>query len=334
MTALFSQPQVNGIIMWGFWAGQHWRPNAALFRQDWSLKPNGLAWSNLVFKEWWTTTSVVADANGLVTVRGFKGDYAHRGQRFRHDQSLQPDARRKQGHHRHRTRTAFGRHGRIDCRRPAHAGLDGLPSAGYRVETVDSLMPPLNWQPVADPPTLLEGIWRVAEGAAGRTLLPAEAPGNPGEGYTAGRQGVVLVAAGDFPVTAVAARSLHRRDQITPAEEPCPGDKPLPLALALLAGFAALTALAAEKDDIKTAIKSLAEKPNYTWTSETEGSPFPMSPLVGRAEQARLHRGQPGNERRHAAGRAQGHQRCGQARQRVEDGGRAARAEFWRRRTA
>lgn len=56
-------------------------------------------------------------------------------------------------------------------------------------------------------------------------------------------------------------------------------------ALALLACFAAASALAGEiKDDIKAAAKALAEKPNYAWSSETEGTPFPMSPLEGRAE--------------------------------------------------
>lgn len=55
--------------------------------------------------------------------------------------------------------------------------------------------------------------------------------------------------------------------------------------LAFLASFAVAAAFAGEiKDDIKAAAKALAEKPNYTWTSETEGTPFPMSPLEGRAE--------------------------------------------------
>ena len=75
MTALFSHPQVNAILMWGFWEGQHWLPDAALFRKNWQVKPNGIMWSNLVFKEWWTTTNAVADATGNATVRGFKGDY-------------------------------------------------------------------------------------------------------------------------------------------------------------------------------------------------------------------------------------------------------------------
>ena len=76
MTVCFSQPAVNGVIMWGFWEKRHWLPAAALIRADWTLKPNALAWTNLVFGEWWTMTSGVSDATGLASIRAFKGDYA------------------------------------------------------------------------------------------------------------------------------------------------------------------------------------------------------------------------------------------------------------------
>ena len=75
LTAVFSHPAVNGILMWGFWEGRHWRPQAALFRRDWSVKPNGRAWQDLVFKEWWTDVAARTDAQGRATVRGFLGDY-------------------------------------------------------------------------------------------------------------------------------------------------------------------------------------------------------------------------------------------------------------------
>lgn len=75
MTALFSHPRVVGIVMWGFWEGRDWRTNAALYRRDWSAKPNGLAWEDLVLRQWWTETSGTADNAGRFTMRGFKGDY-------------------------------------------------------------------------------------------------------------------------------------------------------------------------------------------------------------------------------------------------------------------
>jgi endo-1,4-beta-xylanase len=75
MTTLFSHPSVNGIIMWGFWEGRHWRPNAALYRRDWSIKPNGEAWIDLVKNRWWTNTTGTTGTDGKYSVRGFLGDY-------------------------------------------------------------------------------------------------------------------------------------------------------------------------------------------------------------------------------------------------------------------
>lgn len=70
----FAHPAVNGILMWGFWEGAHWRPNAALWRKDWSIKPNGQAYIDLM-KEWQSDGTVRPDAHGRITFRGFYGDY-------------------------------------------------------------------------------------------------------------------------------------------------------------------------------------------------------------------------------------------------------------------
>lgn len=75
MTTLFSHPSVKGIVMWGFWEGLHWKPNAALFRRDWSVKPNGQAWMDLVLKQWWTEVAGKTAADGRFATRGFLGDY-------------------------------------------------------------------------------------------------------------------------------------------------------------------------------------------------------------------------------------------------------------------
>lgn len=74
-TAAFSHPAVNSIIMWGFWEGRHWLPDAALYRRDWTLKPNGQAYRDLVFKDWWTNSDGKTSAKGTYTARGFLGDY-------------------------------------------------------------------------------------------------------------------------------------------------------------------------------------------------------------------------------------------------------------------
>ena len=76
LTAVFAHPAVDGFIMWGFWAGRHWRPRAAMFARDWSIRPNGRAYKELVFNQWWTNADGRTDAGGTFTTRGFLGDYA------------------------------------------------------------------------------------------------------------------------------------------------------------------------------------------------------------------------------------------------------------------
>ena len=75
MTVAFSSKHVSKFLMWGFWEGQHWLPQAALYRNDWSLKPNGKAYKDLLFKTWWTNVSGSSDANGQYKARGFMGEY-------------------------------------------------------------------------------------------------------------------------------------------------------------------------------------------------------------------------------------------------------------------
>lgn len=73
-TLLFSHPNTVGIQHWGFWEGQT-QSNAALFRTNWDAKPNGQAYIDLVFGEWWNDFSGFANARGVFDQRGFFGDY-------------------------------------------------------------------------------------------------------------------------------------------------------------------------------------------------------------------------------------------------------------------
>jgi GH35 family endo-1,4-beta-xylanase len=74
-TAAFSHPAVQGIIMWGFWDGAHWHRNAPLYREDWSLKPAGQAYRDLVLHELRTDVSGKTDAKGAYKTRAFLGSY-------------------------------------------------------------------------------------------------------------------------------------------------------------------------------------------------------------------------------------------------------------------
>ena len=75
LTAMFAHEGVDDVVLWGFWEDAHWRPDAAMFRSDWSLKPNGQAYLDLVFGDWWTDENLQSGVDGLAEVRGFKGEY-------------------------------------------------------------------------------------------------------------------------------------------------------------------------------------------------------------------------------------------------------------------
>ena len=61
--------------MWGFGEGTHWRPRAALWNKDWTLRPHGQAWVDLVTREWWTNTNGLSAVDGKFSTRGFCGNY-------------------------------------------------------------------------------------------------------------------------------------------------------------------------------------------------------------------------------------------------------------------
>jgi GH35 family endo-1,4-beta-xylanase len=71
----FAHPSFVGLNQWGFWENAHWYPKAALWRKDWTIKPNGEAYLDLVYNKWWTKASSKANAQGEYSTRGFKGDY-------------------------------------------------------------------------------------------------------------------------------------------------------------------------------------------------------------------------------------------------------------------
>jgi endo-1,4-beta-xylanase len=75
LTVIFANKHVDSFTMWGFWENRHWLPQAALYRSDWSIKPNGQAFKDLLFRQWWTNASGSSDAAGRYQARGFYGDY-------------------------------------------------------------------------------------------------------------------------------------------------------------------------------------------------------------------------------------------------------------------
>lgn len=75
LTMFYSHPATTGFVLWNFWDGSHWAGNAPLFRSDWSLKPAGEAYIDLVFNQWWTDETGYTNGSGHYAVRGYTGDY-------------------------------------------------------------------------------------------------------------------------------------------------------------------------------------------------------------------------------------------------------------------
>jgi GH35 family endo-1,4-beta-xylanase len=90
----YSHPSVVGVQFWGFWAGAHWRPQAAMFREDWSERPAAGVYRDLVLNRWRTRAGGRTDAAGRLSLRGFHGDYAvtavYQGRRVEQNFTLRP----------------------------------------------------------------------------------------------------------------------------------------------------------------------------------------------------------------------------------------------------
>ena len=71
----FAHPQMEAVLMWGFWAGDHWIPHSAMWTADFKPTEQAIAYRDLVFKKWWTNTEHKANAQGDVRTRAFYGDY-------------------------------------------------------------------------------------------------------------------------------------------------------------------------------------------------------------------------------------------------------------------
>ena len=71
----FAHPAVEGILMWGFWAGANWIPVSSLYKKDWTPTPAATAYRDLIYKEWWTTEEGKSDKSGEFSTSGFFGKY-------------------------------------------------------------------------------------------------------------------------------------------------------------------------------------------------------------------------------------------------------------------
>ncbi len=94
LIAMYSHASVVGVQHWGFWEGAHWIPRAAMYRTNWTEKPNARAYKALVLDAWRTRATGTTDAQGSWRGRGFHGDYVvtveHDGRSYEQVFTLRP----------------------------------------------------------------------------------------------------------------------------------------------------------------------------------------------------------------------------------------------------
>lgn len=77
LTAVFAHPNSTGFMIWGFWEGRHWRATAAMYKKDWTMRPNAKVWRDLIYNKWWTSEALQTNSGGKIALRGFLGEYTY-----------------------------------------------------------------------------------------------------------------------------------------------------------------------------------------------------------------------------------------------------------------
>ncbi len=75
LISVFSHPAYTSFLFWGFWEGSHWKPEAASWNKDWSIRKRGEVLEEWIGRKWHTEVTLKTDANGAVKWRGFPGWY-------------------------------------------------------------------------------------------------------------------------------------------------------------------------------------------------------------------------------------------------------------------
>lgn len=74
LTAMFAHPVVTSVTLWGFWEGDHWIPNAANWRRDWTARPSADVLEELLGKTWRTNLKAKTDSKGRIQGKVFTGE--------------------------------------------------------------------------------------------------------------------------------------------------------------------------------------------------------------------------------------------------------------------
>lgn len=72
---MYAHPMINGVIMWGFWEAIHWRPEGAIFNEDFSAKPSALAYFDLLYRDLWNNETQFTGESGQAEINLFHGTH-------------------------------------------------------------------------------------------------------------------------------------------------------------------------------------------------------------------------------------------------------------------
>ncbi|HAI11486.1 MAG TPA: hypothetical protein DCM28_07255 [Phycisphaerales bacterium] len=75
MTMVFSHPAFYNFTIWKWWTSNPARTVASIYNTDWTIKPSGKVYEDLVFNKWWTNQTGQTSQSGTYQLRGFLGDY-------------------------------------------------------------------------------------------------------------------------------------------------------------------------------------------------------------------------------------------------------------------
>jgi len=75
LIAAFSHPAYTSFLLWGFWEGSHWKPEAASWNKDWSIRKRGEVLEEWIGRRWRTEVTLKTNDKGRVKWRGFPGWY-------------------------------------------------------------------------------------------------------------------------------------------------------------------------------------------------------------------------------------------------------------------
>ena len=79
LIACFSHPAYSGFLLWGFWEGSHWKPEAASWNRDWTIRKRGEVLEEWLGRRWTTQVTLTTGKGGTVRWRGFPGHYQIEG---------------------------------------------------------------------------------------------------------------------------------------------------------------------------------------------------------------------------------------------------------------